>query len=101
MIFFGVFHFGNASVMAGRVPIAGGPFWIYVTGAALIAGGVAIVINKKAKLATQLLGLLLLIFAFSIHLPALLAGDQMSMDSFFKDVALAGGAWFMSEHFID
>lgn len=101
MIIFGVFHLTSAGDMAGMVPIPGGVFWVYLTGAALAAAGVAILIGKKAQLATQLLGLMLLIFALSIHLPGVMGGSQMSMPSLLKDLALAGGAWFMSGHFHD
>lgn len=101
MILFGVFHFGGAEGMKGMVPIPGGVIWVYVTGVALVAAGVAIIIGKKARLAAQLLGLMLLIFALSIHLPGAIGGNDMSMAAFLKDLALAGGAWFMSGHFHD
>lgn len=101
MILFGVFHFGGADSMKGMVPIPGGVLWVYVTGVALVAAGVSIIIGKKAKLATQLLGLMLLIFAMSIHLPGAMGGNDMSMATFLKDLALAGGAWFMSGSFKD
>ena len=35
MVIFGLFHFLNASAMAGMVPIPGGEFWIYLTGLSL------------------------------------------------------------------
>ncbi|MBV6647518.1 MAG: DoxX family protein, partial [Cyclobacteriaceae bacterium] len=67
-------------------------FWVYLTGVALILAAVAIVINKKAKLATMLLGIMLLLFAVLIHLP----GMPDAMPSFFKDIALAGAAFYLS-----
>src|ERR1043166_5960693 len=39
---FGLFHFVNANAMAGFVPVPGGVFWVYFTGAALVAGAVGI-----------------------------------------------------------
>ncbi|MFH6768681.1 hypothetical protein V8G56_08040 [Gaetbulibacter aquiaggeris] len=36
MVIFGLFHFLNASAMAGMVAISGGVFWIYLTGLSLI-----------------------------------------------------------------
>jgi len=89
---FGLFHFMNASAMAGMVPIPGGVFWIYLTGAALIAASISILIKKEARLACLLLALLLAIFALSIHLPGALGGDQASVSSMLKDLALAGAA---------
>ncbi|MEQ9425247.1 MAG: DoxX family protein [Cyclobacteriaceae bacterium] len=98
MLMFGVFHFGNADAMAGMVPIPGGAIWVYLTGAALVAAAVAIFINKKMKLATFLLGIMLLIFALSIHLPGVIGGSETSMPSLLKDLGLAGGAFFISGH---
>jgi len=36
MAVFGIMHFMNGSAMSGMVPIPGGVFWVYVTGAALV-----------------------------------------------------------------
>ncbi len=47
-------------------------------------------------LATRLLGLMLLIFAVSVHLMALVGGDQAALSSVLKDTALAGGAFILS-----
>lgn len=94
MAIFGIFHFMNGSAMAGMVPsfVPGGVLWVYVTGAALIAAAAAIILGKKAKLASFLLAVLLLIFVLTIHLKGAMAGDQASMASLLKDLGLAGGA---------
>lgn len=98
MAVFGILHFMAAGDMAGMVPsfVPGGVIWVYITGVALIAAAVAIIANKQAVLATQLLGVMLLIFALSIHLMALVGGDQAAMASLLKDTALAGGAFVLS-----
>jgi putative oxidoreductase len=93
---FGMMHFMNAEMMAGMVPIPGGVFWVYVTGVALIAATISIISGKHAVLATQLLGLLLLSFALTIHLPTLLGGDQAGMSMLLKDLSLSGGAFVLS-----
>lgn len=98
---FGLFHFMNASAMAGMVPIPGGVFWIYLTGVALLAASLAFMTGKMASLAGALLGLMLLIFALSIHLPAVInapdqAAMQTSMTNMLKDTALAGAAWVLA-----
>lgn len=95
---FGIFHFMNAEGMAGMVPIPGGVIWVYVTGVALLAAVVSMLTGKKDKLATMLLGVLMLIFALAIHLPAVIGGDQMSMASLLKDLSLAGAAWMYAQH---
>jgi len=89
---FGLFHFMNGPAMAGMVPIPGGVFWVYLTGAALLAAAISILIKKQARLACLLLALMLTIFALSIHLPGALGGDQASVSSMLKDLALAGAA---------
>ncbi len=103
MAVFGIFHLMNANGMSGMVPsfIPGGVIWVYLTGVALIAAAVAIIIGKRAKMATQLLGLMLLLFAILVHLVAVTNGNDSSMPSLLKDLALAGGAWYMSGHLSD
>jgi len=91
MFIFGIFHYMNAEMMAGFAPF-GGVIIVYITGACLIAAGISIVIKKKAALATLLLGVFLLSTAFLVHLP----GGEESMPMLLKDLALSGGAFFMS-----
>lgn len=95
MVIFGLFHFLNASAMAGMVPIPGGLFWIYLTGLALILAGVTIIIQKLDDWSSFLLAVMLLVFVLTIHLPGVLAGGEMAqmyMTNLLKDIALAGGA---------
>jgi uncharacterized membrane protein YphA (DoxX/SURF4 family) len=94
---FGFLHFMNAGAMSGMVPIPGGVFWVYLTGLALLAACVSIIIETKARLACILLGVMLLIFVLSIHLPGIIGGEmQPNMSNLLKDLALAGGAWFIA-----
>lgn len=88
---FGLFHFMNAKGMAGMA--FGSEILVYVTGVALIAAAVSMVIGKLDKLAATLLGVMLLIFALSIHLPGAIDGDQASTSNFLKDFMLSGAAW--------
>jgi putative oxidoreductase len=96
---FGLFHFMNAEAMSGIVPafLPVKVVWVYLTGAALIAAVVAVIMGKKAKLALQLLGLMLLLFALLIWLPGAIGGDQTATSMFLKDAALAGAAWWASK----
>lgn len=86
----------KAGDMAFLVPgwVPGGAFWVYLTGLALIAAGVAIIAGKQAKNASLGLALLLLIFIVTVHLPGL--GNpqmmQMAMMALLKDLALMGAA---------
>jgi putative oxidoreductase len=95
-LIFGVFHLMSANDMAGMVPIPGGAIWVYITGICMIAAAVSIIIGKYDKLAAALLGLLILIFALSIHLPGVIStgGEDMgAMSSLLKDLGLVGGSW--------
>lgn len=96
IIVFGAFHFMNAKQMAPMVPnfLPVPEVFVYLTGAALLAAGVAILINRKAQLAALLLGIMLVLFAVLIHLP----GGQASMGQFLKDMAMAGAAFIICAH---
>ena len=91
---FGLFHFLNGSAMAGMVPIPGGLFWIYFTGAALIAGSIGILTGVLGRLAALGLSALLVTFILGIHAPGLTNPEmqQMAMMGLLKDVSLLGGA---------
>ena len=90
---FGLFHLTDAQGLAGLVPgfIPGGVFWVYLTGLAFLAAAVSVIIDKKVKLAMQLLALMLLIFVLTIHVPAVM-NDMSAATNLLKDLALAGGA---------
>lgn len=87
---FGIFHFMNAGAMAGFTP--GGTIMVYVTGTALIAATVSMLIGKLDKLATVLLALMLILFVVILHLKGAMAGDQSSTSNLLKDLMLAGAA---------
>lgn len=95
---FGFFHFMNASTMSGMVPAAfpAPEAWVYLAGLGHILAVVAIVIDKKAKLATMLLGIMLLSFALLVHFGGFMDGDQGDTANFLKATSLAGAAFFMS-----
>ena len=95
---FGLFHLMNAQAMKGMVPFPPQIVWIYVTGLALIAATVSILIGKKAKLSSLLLGIMLLVFALSIHLVGAMGGDHTSVGNLLKDLSLAGAAFLYSGH---
>ena len=98
IIVFGLMHFMKAGDMSGMVPswVPGGVFWVYLTGLALIAAGVSLVIEKQTYLAAVLLAVLLFLFVMTIHLPAILGGNMMAMGQLLKDSALAGAALYIA-----
>jgi len=87
-VVFGLFHFMKGSEMGGYVPawVPGGVFWVYFTGAAMLAAGIAIIAKKYAYWAGLGLALLLLLYNLTIHLPGM--GDeamsQMHITAFLK-----------------
>jgi len=93
-------HFTYTDGFAEMVPLPGAEIWVYLTGVAILAAAVSIIIKKKAALATLLLGVLLIIFVISIWIPMMGSEDEMQaqtgMTMMLKDLGLAGAAWFMS-----
>ena len=94
IIIFGVTHFINTQEMRNYVPafVPGGGFWVYITGAFLLASGIAILINQKVRLAAILLTVLLLCFALFVHLPRTINGFESGVGLIMKDIGLAAGA---------
>ncbi|MBS1596612.1 MAG: DoxX family membrane protein [Bacteroidetes bacterium] len=97
--FFGVNHFMNASGMAPYVPafFHGGEFWVYLTGAALIAAAIAFLIGKQTRLAGLLLAVFLIVIVLTIHLPAVMhapdeAASRVPLTNLIKDTGLAAAA---------
>ncbi len=101
MLVFGFFHFTNISGMAfvvpGWLPLPG-EFWVVLTGAAFILAGISIIIRVLDYWASFLLGLMLLIFALTVHLPGIFNDVDGAMTNFLKDIVIAGGAWFYTAY---
>ena len=97
--FFGLNHFMNGTGMAKMVPsfLPGGVFWVYITGACMIAAAISFLINRLTRLAGLLLCLFLLLIVLTVHLPAVLhAPDEgarrFPMVNLIKDTGLAAAA---------
>ena len=63
---FGLLHFLNAHAMAGSVPVPGGAAWVYLTGAALLAGGIGMLTGVLGKWAAYGIALLMLVFVVTV-----------------------------------
>lgn len=94
---FGALHFVKADMMAGMVPsmVPGGVIWVYLTGAAMIAAGIAFITKFKGKLAAQLLALLLLVFIITVHLPNA-SKNPMAGAQLLKDLSLLGACLMLA-----
>jgi len=97
--FFGINHFLNATGMATYVPsfFHGGVFWVYLSGAALIAAAISFIIGKQTRLSGILLAVFLIIIVLSIHLPAVMhapdeAASRVPLTNLIKDTGLAAAA---------
>ena len=95
---FGIMHFANVEALTQMMPewMPMKSILVYLTGIALIAAAVALIINKKAPLAMMLLGIELLSFAILINLTAVIGGNEMMMGQVLKDTAMAGAAFYLS-----
>lgn len=93
---FGINHFVNSGMLSGLVPIPGGVFWVYLTGAAHILACIALLIRKQERLAALLLGVMLLIFALSIQLPGVLSEGMSAIGGLLKDLSLSGAAFYFA-----
>ncbi len=93
---FGLNHFFMADFYTGMLStfIPGSSFTILLTGMALIAASVSIIIKKYIKLSCILLAVLLFIFIVAIHVPNLFKESEsiMALFALLKDTALMGGA---------
>lgn len=100
---FGLMHFMNLEDMTGMIPgwMPFPAFWVIITGIALILAAVSILIEKKTKLACLLLGIMLLIFVLTLHLPMVVGGEMDAMQSLLKDLSLAGAAWYIAGNYSD
>lgn len=98
---FGIMHFTNAEALANAAPF-GGTIIVYLTGIALIAAVVSMLIGKMDKLATFLLGVFLILTALLVHAKGLSAEDEMqkatAMTGMLKDLMLAGAAWLYAAY---
>ena len=97
--FFGVNHFLNGTGFQNTIPsfIPYHIFWVYLTGAALIAAAISFLAGKYTRAAGLFLALYLLVIVLTIHLPALIRTEgnpiiSIALTNLVKDTGLAGAA---------
>jgi uncharacterized membrane protein len=95
-IVFGLNHFIMVDFFTGMLNsfIPGTSFTIILTGIALIAAGISIILKKYIKISCILLAIMLFIFIVSIHIPQLFDPEKklLALVSLLKDVTIMGGA---------
>jgi uncharacterized membrane protein YphA (DoxX/SURF4 family) len=100
LIVFGISEFVYAAFTASLVPAWLPPsplFWTWLTGAAQIAAGLAILSGVQARLAAILLTIMYLIFGLIVHLPRVIA-DPSAIGAWSENgvnLVLAGAAWVL------
>lgn len=89
-------HFTEAKLVATLVPswIPGHLFWTYFVGTAVIAASLSIVVKKQARLAANLLAVMLILFELLLHIPAIMAHPKnvIAWAIALRDLAFSGGA---------
>jgi len=99
-VFYGVEHFLHPEFAPGvplekiiPVWVPGRLPWAYLAGTVLVAAGVALIVNKKARMAATCLGTMILLLVLFVYLPILVASptDIVSLN-YFADTLLFSGA---------
>jgi uncharacterized membrane protein len=97
LVVFGIVHWMYVGAIAGMIPewMPGRPLWPWVTGAANIAAGLALVSGVLAKTASTLVGAMFASWILLVHLPRLLAapGDRSEWVACGLAFALTGVVW--------
>ena len=100
LLVFGAEHFHYAAETAAMVPKflpPGGMFWAYVTGAAHVAAGLAILSGIEVRVAAILLTAMFAVFAVLVHAPLLLAPSHLHWVMNAMNLALTGAAWTLAD----
>jgi uncharacterized membrane protein len=96
LIVCGMQHFWYRVFVDQLVPawIPGTRLWTYFTGAALMAGGVGILVPPTARLAATLSGLMIFLWVPLLHIPRAIAGPHRANETagVFEALALSGVA---------
>jgi len=93
---FGAEHLSAPKALAQLVPkwMPGHLFWAYFVGFALFAAATSITLNRYARLAASLLGLMFVLFVLMIHLPNAVAspGNRILWAVAVREISFACGA---------
>jgi uncharacterized membrane protein YphA (DoxX/SURF4 family) len=93
----GIQHYWYRQFVDGLVPAwipPGQRFWTLATGAALLAGGIGMLVPRTARLAASLSGLMIFLWVILLHIPRAYAGPGHAFEAagVFEALALSGVA---------
>lgn len=98
---FGFLHFGPLEFSLPYIPsyLPYPAFWVYFSGAGLMAFSVSAWVGKLDKLAALLLALMLFLFIVMIHIPGAIQGDFIQLIGIFRDTAMMGAALMYADRY--
>jgi uncharacterized membrane protein len=102
---FGFDHFLYPQFVASLVPawIGAQMFWTYFAGAALMAGGVGMMVKRLAHMASLLTGVMILLWVLMLHIPRAIADPYTNVGnewaSVFEALAFSGMAFMLAGRF--
>jgi uncharacterized membrane protein YphA (DoxX/SURF4 family) len=101
LVIFGVQQFLNLNFLTAKVPmfLPFRLFWIYLTGTAIMAAGICVIINKKVASAIFLLGIFLLIINLLNHGFTLINDwkTPLNWTAAMLDLAIVCGIFFLAD----
>lgn len=101
LILGGIQHFVYLDFVTKLVPswIPSPQLWVYFTGAALIAGGVGILIPKTERLAAMMTGIMILLWVVLLHIPRAVADPHAAGETsgVFEALAFSGIAFILAD----
>ena len=99
MVVFGVQHFMYATFIATLIPtwLPGNYFLAYITGLALVAAGVSIIVEWMDRWSSLCLGSMIMLFIAILHIPAVMANprDEYQWTSLFQALAIGTSAFVL------
>jgi uncharacterized membrane protein YphA (DoxX/SURF4 family) len=97
----GLQHFAYRGFVVGMVPawMPGRMFWTCFTGAALIAGGVGVLVPRTARLAAGATAVMIFLWVLMLHIPRAVSGPARTNETAgtFEALALSGVALLIAD----
>ena len=101
LIVAGIQHYWYRQFVDALVPAwipPGQRFWTLATGAALLAGGIGMLVARTARLAASLSGLMIFLWVILLHIPRTWTGPGRAFEAagVFEAIALSGVAFLVA-----